>query len=255
MATPGAKSAIRIGTWNLDRPTKNRPGQDDLRLRLLRSFDADVWILTETTRDFRIPGYESVFSQRPALMTYADNEAYASIHSRWSLRPVAFDPFDPCFAVCAEIDQTDRPPLLVYASIITYHFDGVRDGRAPWELHELSCEAHGRDWLALAKQFPEHGLVVGGDFNQALDGVGRYRSPRSTALLRTAMSDVGLQLLTGKDYAHAGQLRSRHSVDHIAVGRSLLENAKFESAAFEGEFEGHKLSDHNGVVVTLARAD
>lgn len=247
-------SAIRIGTWNLDRPTRNHPGLDNERLCLLRSFEADVWILTETTRDFRIPGYESVFSQRPALVTYSDNEAYASIHSRWPLRLVAFEPFDPCFAVCAEIEQQDRPSLIVYASIITYHFDGVRDGRTPWELHQLSCEAHGRDWLALAKQFPEHGLVVGGDFNQALDGVGRYRNARSTALLSGAMNDAGLQLLTGQDYARAGQLRSRHSVDHIAVGKSLVANANFESAAFEGELEGRALSDHNGVVVSLSGA-
>jgi hypothetical protein len=243
--------AFRIGTWNLDRPSRNHPGLDDERLRLLSSFEADVWILTETTRDFRIPSYESVFSRRPELVTYSDNEAYASIHSRWPLRPVAFEPFDPCFAVCAEIERKDRPPLIVYASIITYHFDGVREGKAPWELHQLSCEAHGRDWLALAKQLPEHGLIVGGDFNQALDGVGRYRNARSTTMLNAAINDAGLQLLTGQDYARAGQLRSRHSVDHIAVGKRLVASAGFESAAFEGELEGRALSDHNGVVVSL----
>jgi hypothetical protein len=166
------------------------------------------------------------------------------------MSPLPFTTFDPAFALCASV-ETSFGPLIFYGSIITYHFDGVRQGRAPWELHQESCMRHGRDWAQIKQSFPDHGLVAGGDWNQALDRVGRYRNSKSLELIGAALAGAGLTPLTAEDFVANGKLRGRHSVDHIAatLRRPTMEIADVH--AFEGEFAGVTLSDHNGVVVTL----
>lgn len=245
-------AAFRIATWNLDRPVVRRKSRTNERLAELRRHDADVWILTETDRELELPGYTMVAARRPEHSGYSDREAYAAVHSRWPMRLVELTAFDPCFGVCAEI-ESPFGHLLVQGSIITYHNDGVADAKAkPWERHRESVRKHGKDWCELRLRFPNHHLVVGGDFNQALDGVGRYRDNESTALLRSAFADAHLQCLTTEDFTKSPKSLSRHSIDHIAVGRSLLAKATSTVDVWEGVTPaGVSLSDHNGVVVAL----
>ena len=214
-----------------------------------------VWILTKSGRNLRLPGYDMLTTHPPEHPGYHQFEAYAAIHSRYKLKPVDFTPFDTTFAVCAEIEQTFGR-MIVYGSIITYHFDGVAEGAEPWERHRFSARQHAADWKRLRERFSEHILVVGGDFNQALDGVGRYRDGESTSILRDAFSKADLRCVTEENFVECGKLQTRHSIDHIAIATSALSEKTVTVDAWEGTTaEGINLSDHNGVIVTLALPD
>jgi len=245
-------AAFRIATWNLDRPVIRRKSRTNERLAELQRHDADVWILTETDRELELPGYTMVATRRPDHPGYADREAYAAVHSRWPMRPVELTAFDPCFGVCALI-ESPFGPLLVHGSIITYHNDGVADGKAkPWERHRESVREHGKAWRELRSRFPNHHLIVGGDFNQALADAGRYRDKQATALLRAAFDGTNLRCLTDDDFTMPPVRLSRHSIDHIAVSETLLAKSTPNVHVWEGVTPaGVSLSDHNGVVVSL----
>ena len=58
-------AALRIATWNLDRPLVRRKSRTRERLAELQRHDADVWILTETDRELELPGYTMVATRRP----------------------------------------------------------------------------------------------------------------------------------------------------------------------------------------------
>jgi hypothetical protein len=186
---------------------------------------------------------------------YHEREAYAAIYARkeLKLRQVPFETFDPCFGVCGEI-ESPFGPMLVYGSIITYHLDGVGEGFSPWARHKESSRKQGGDWLQLRRRYPTHSLTVAGDFNQALDKVGRYRETEATDLLMTALTEAGLRCLTDENFVANEKLKSRHSVDHIAISEGALSEATYRADAWEATTaDGIRLSDHNGVVVTLDR--
>lgn len=242
----------RIATWNLDRPTKNRISKRAARLARIVEQEAHLWVLTETDRYFAIDGFRSVATARPNDPAYGAEEAYAAIHYAAALDVELLPTFDPCFAVCARFASSPLGPLIVYGSIITYHMEHVIAGRAKvWQRHQESAQKHGNDWRKLQRNYPNHTLVVAGDYNQALDGVGRYRNATSTKFLNAAFEGAGLVCLTTQHFAKNGAL-SRSSVDHIAISTSALARWDQEAIAWEGAIpEGPKLSDHNGVTVTL----
>ena len=244
--------AFRVATWNLDRPAVRRKRLSNERLAELRRHDGDVWILTETDRKLELPNYGMVATQRPTPEGYLEQEAYAAIHSRWAMKPVPFEAFDASFGVCIEV-ESPFGPLIVHGSIITYHNDGVAEGKArPWQRHRQSIRQHAKDWRELRARFPEHGLIVGGDFNHALDGVGRYREKEATRLLREAFADANLRCLTAEDFTKPPKRLSRHSIDHIAVSENLLSRVTPHVDAWEGVTPaGVRLSDHNGVIVSF----
>ena len=242
----------KIATWNLDRPTKNRIGKHIDRTQRIADQRAQLWVLTETNRNLLIDGFRSIATERPRFPGYGKEEAYAAIHHDASLQAEAWPTFDPCFAVCARFASSPLGPLIVYGSIITYHMDGVMSGEAKaWQRHQEATQQHGDDWRQLRRDYPDHTLVVAGDYNQALDGAGRYRNARSTALLRTAFQDAGLICLTDANF-RARQGLSRHSVDHIAISAAALQTWQAEATAWESSIPNtSQLSDHNGVTVKL----
>ena len=248
-------ASFRIATWNLDRPVVRRKSRSRERLAELQRHDADVWILTETDRKLELPNYGMAATQRPKPDGYLDQEAYAAIHSRWTMKRVDYEAFDPCFGVCVEVGSPFGP-LLVQGTIITYHNDGVPEGLAkPWERHRQSVRQHAKDWRELRSRFPGHGLIVGGDFNQALDGVGRYRDKEASELLREAFAGANLRCLTGEDFTKPPKNLSRHSIDHIAVSENLLAKVSPHVSVWEGVTPaGVRLSDHNGVIVALTNS-
>jgi endonuclease/exonuclease/phosphatase family metal-dependent hydrolase len=242
----------RIATWNLDRPIKNRIRLREARVAEIVRQSADLWILTETDRNLVIDGFKSLATKRPEDPSYGDEEAYAVIQFKSNLQAIKLPTFDERFAVCARFPASPLGPLIVYASIITYHMDGVREGKATWAMHQESAQQHGKDWVGLCERFPDHTLVVAGDYNQALDGIGRYRNDDSTALINAAFSAAGLECLTREDFVANKKLVSRHSVDHIAISERALARWASEITAWEGGIPPNpKLSDHNGVAVTL----
>lgn len=247
---------LRIATWNLDRPTRNHRKKSQARLDRLKEVAADIWILTETDQSIGIEGHSRFATISPSDKSYSASEAYAAIHCRFAMRAVPDTRFDPQFAVCVEIPESPLGPLLVCGSIITYRNDGVAEGQARvWERHRQAAAGQVADWAELRRRYPSHMLVVAGDFNQALDGKGAYRDRESTKILWDGFASAELRCLTATDFVLEEKTATRHSIDHIAISKPALRDHEWIVSAWEGtDQSGVKLSDHNGVAVSLRRA-
>ncbi len=247
---------LRIATWNLDRPIRNHRKKSQARLDRLKEVTADIWILTETDQAIAIEGHSRLATIAPADESYSASEAYCAIHSRFEMRAVPDTRFDPQFAVCVEIPESPLGPLIVYGSIITYRNDGVAEGLARvWERHRQASAGQAADWAELRRRYPSHTLIVGGDFNQALDGKGVYRDRESTKTLWDGFASANLRCLTATDFVLEEKTATRHSIDHIAISEPVLRDHEWIVSAWEGtDQSGVKLSDHNGVAISLIEA-
>jgi hypothetical protein len=110
-------TAVRIATWNLERPSlrswKRLPRQ---RTRMAE-VDADIWILTETRASIAPgQGYHGLHCPpHPARRPDAD-ERWVSIWSRWPLRASGVPP-DPRGAVSAVVESPDGE-LVIYGTVL-----------------------------------------------------------------------------------------------------------------------------------------
>ena len=221
------------------------------RLEKIREIDADVWILTETHEVIDLSASHHGASTDPSPRKPRPGEACAAIWSRWPiLRRI--ETADPTEAVCVEVAHPDGP-FLVYGSIIPW--DGCKgpDGGSPrWEEHYRAIEWHARDWLRLRREFPDHSLITGGDYNQNRDGVRWYGTPRGREMLSAALSNAGLKCVTEEDFVKAGKLKHRHTVDHLCMDEALAARVVGVDAWERTSVDGLSMSDHSGILVNLA---
>lgn len=243
-------TAIRIGTWNLERPKLNGHAKNLRRMEKIHEVNADLWVLTETHSVIALHGY-SCLASRSLPAYHAEGESFATIWSRWPILR-SIPTFDPYFAVCAEIDSPDHP-MIVFGTIITYANDPGPDGKARrWQEHRKSIDLHSTDWRRLREEFPNHPICVAGDFNQSRDGSGWYEDTESLQKLSTALEQSSLRCVTEIDMRANGLLQTRASIDHICLSQHLAENVQ-SIGAWEGTSQdGCRMSDHNGVVVEIA---
>ena len=240
---------LRIATWNLERPKQNAHSKNLRRIEKIREIDADIWVLTETSSAIALDGYVSLASEsQPGY--HSSGESFATIWSRWPIRR-KLQTFDPFFAVCAEVDST-AGPMVVFGTIITYANDKGPDGTGRrWEEHRKSIESHGEDWRRLRKEFPGHLFCVAGDFNQSRDGSGWYEDAQSVKMLSAELDGSDLQCVTEDNMRTSGHLKSRASIDHICLSKSLATRG-VSVGAWEGTTaDGCRMSDHNGVVINI----
>ena len=127
----------------------------------------------------------------------------------------------PNLALCLRFSYSPIGPLIVYCSIIPYHRWDVASGARVWQRHQESAARQAADWDALLanKAHDECRLIVGGDFNQALDDAGRYGNRRSRDILDKAFSGR-LDCVTRDDFSASV---GRHAVDHLALDRRLTD--------------------------------
>lgn len=239
----------RIATWNLERPVASRGVKITRQLAQIERVNADLWLLTETRSSIQLPGYACV-SSTPADWYHKPGESCAAIHTRWRIvRPVAT--FNEHFAIAALLDAP-WGPTLAYATIITYAGDRGPDRSAKrWQLHRKYVEEHRADWLRLRAEFPDSNFIVGGDFNQSLDGSGWSNDPVATPRLQQALKDTALECVTGRDFRKSKELEKRASVVHICLDRTFAKRASVGVEVWEGRGKDGPMSDHNGVCVTV----
>ena len=240
---------LRIATWNLERPTLTGDVKNSLRLDKIREINADLWVLTETSSAIALDGYAGLASGSESGYHRA-GENFATIWSRWPIRR-RLPTFDSSFTVCAEV-ESPVGLMVVFGTIITYANDRGPDGVARrWEEHRKSIRAHGADWWRLRQEFPNHIFCVAGDFNQSRDGSGWYEDAQSVKMLSAALDNSNLKCVTEGDMRASGHLKSRASIDHICLSKSLT-TQDVTMSAWEGtNADGCRMSDHNGVVVEI----
>ncbi len=240
-------TAIRIATWNLERPKQNGHSKNLRRIEKIHEINADLWVLTETHSAIALDGYACLAT--PSQSGYhTDGESFAAIWSRWPIRR-AIPTFDPYFSICAEVDSP-AGLMLIFGTIITYANDPGPDGKARrWEEHRKSIAAHSADWLRLREKFPNHLLCVAGDFNQSRDGSGWYEDADSVAKLSLALNHSSLKCVTELDMRANGL--SRATIDHICLSKPFANGVRTIGAWEAKAPDGCKMSDHNGVFIDV----
>jgi endonuclease/exonuclease/phosphatase family metal-dependent hydrolase len=247
-------TTFRIATWNLERPKLNGWKWNPLIQEKIREIDADIWILTETNASIvpsstRNPatGYVPLASL-PAI-SHSLGESCSTIWSRYGIKQ-AIRTFEVDTAVCAEI-ETPLGLMVVYGTIITYANDtGEKGISKKWMEHRKAIDEHSKNWVDIAKEFPNHLLCVAGDFNQNRDGIPWFQddneNKKSVKLLTDELDKIPLRCVTEQDMRRDKGL-PRANIDHICLSTPLAKRVSSYGCWYD-----KNLSDHNGVYVDIA---
>lgn len=137
----------------------------------------------------------------------------------------------------------------MFGSVIPYANAKGPDGRSRmWQEHYTELERLAEEWAALSGELP---LIVAGDFNQDRDGSGWYGTKKGRAMLTDALDAAGLTCVTADDMVAAGQLRTNHLVDHVALTADLAAGLRTVECWEPVDADGVRMSDHPGVVVEV----
>ena len=246
--------AVRIATWNLERPSARSWKRLPRQRARMASVAADIWVLTETRASISpSDGYYGIHAPPHPARRPDEDERWVSIWSRWPLRPTGLPP-DPRGAVSAVVSTPDGD-LIVYGTVLPWANEKGDDGNARmWQVHYEAIDQQGEDWRTLRQQYPDAPLVVAGDFNQDRDGSGWYGTHQGRDLLTRALDEAQLICLTDEDVVASGKLRESHLVDHIAICRRWARGSRSEVTCWEQiDDDGTRLSDHPTVAIDLAQ--
>jgi hypothetical protein len=204
---------MRIATWNLARC---RPGESARAARLLelRSLvDADVWVLTETHREFSPgAGYRLVSQSADAPdRVFSRGECWTAIWSRLPAEPVA---------LTADLERVAGARVQSSVTVVGTVLPWLTDLRTPGLRGEAAFKTRlaeqATDWRRLREELGP--LCVAGDFNQDLRMSGHYYgSAGGRVTLRSTLASLDLECLTGgadDPLSVSGRLAC---IDHICV--------------------------------------
>ena len=214
---------MRIGTWNL---AGRWSAEHD---ELIRSQDADLWLLTEVSDRLHVEGYDLHVSE--ALMAAKRRWAGVLARSDQAMVPQA-DPHPA--SVLARIGGRT-----VCSSILPWRACGIR---APW----VGTTHVGKTQNAVAElltHLTTDGLVWGGDWNHALSGPEYAGSKGGREIILECVSQLGLQVPTA---TAPHRIEGLLSIDHIAVPSDWKVTSMARVVA---DAQGRRLSDHDAYVV------
>ena len=245
---------MRVATWNLDRCAVGEGVRATWLRDQMAQVVADVWILTETHRDFapgqgfRLAAYSADAPDREA----ARGECWVAIWTREQTAPVTLTR-DTERAAAVTLTGPGGTPVVIVGTVLPW----LADGRDPAHRGEAAFRARladqAADWRRLL-QAAGSGLCVAGDFNQDLLAAGHYYgSAGGRVFLRETLAELGLVCLTG---GVDDPLKGTHglaAIDHICVGGHLRGSGMPQSSAWPppGELPRRR-TDHYGVWADLA---
>ena len=243
---------LRVATWNVDRSGIRGKHRIQPQLKILESLEADILTLTETHVAIKPEGYEFTVAAEPDPSYHQVGESCATIWSRYPATFVPTEPSNRFYTVCASIQGPEGiGNILVYGTIIPYGGDGVLEGLTkPWERHRSAVKSQTAEWNTLRQKYPDHLIIVAGDFNENLDGKRWYGVPDAKEAIVTGLEAARMHCPTAmKDIpVMTGTLPlSRCTVNHICISKANAEIVNVQ--AWEGVVDGNTLSDHNGVLV------
>lgn len=197
-------------------------------MALLFSEDADIWLLTEVSERVTLPGY---FSHR-TRGNMAPRRAWASVLSRRELAPLD----DPHPASAAALIDG----VTYCSSILPWRGCGQSH---PWiEGSHGERTRHAVDQLAAS--IAPGPLVLGGDWNHALNGDEHAGSKAGRAHVAALVRTRGLHVPTA---ALPHRIPGLLSIDHIAIPSAWSATARRVVA----ESDGARLSDHDAYIVDV----
>ena len=247
-------TVLRVATWNLDRSGIRKKSRITDQLKILNSLEADILILTETHDSITPDKHPHHASSKRELGYHEPGESCVAIWSRFELKMVTNTCEDPYLTVCAEIhDPVEFGNIIVYGTIITYGGDGVREKLAKhWERHRAAVKLQTAEWKVLRQRYPNHLMIVAGDFNENLNQKRWYGVKDAKAAIKEGLASADMLCPTAAEDITLlfgnGEL-SRCTVDHICVSKRQGDVCSVRG--WEGSSEGVSLSDHNGVLVDI----
>lgn len=218
---------MKILTWNVERGKRGAAALEEI----IRRYNADIIILTETTKAIN-PGLpESVATTELYNgydgIDYKAGENRITIWSNYKIDRVV-QTYDDYTSICAEID-TSIGKLTVYGTIIGV-FGG--NGRAS-ERYKSDLQHTIDDVLELTEP-----LCIAGDLNTTFSGW-TYPSHEGRNALKDLFGQKEMVCLTAE---------IENNVNHIAMSRSFIEG---KNISIETWNHDKKLSDHIGICVTI----
>lgn len=241
---------FRVATWNLDGYRNNAPSRLPQQIELLQSLLADIVVLTEVQDTTRLPGMQFWWSD-PGQPPYKPRDRAVGIASTWSGK--ALKVRDSRLSACVCLDAPlPLGRLIVYGTVIPYAMDGVRQKAAlAWERHQKAVDDVVADLSDLRSDpdFVDSRIVVAGDFNTSLDGSNWYGHPGARSRLVEGLTDAGFQCHT-RENIRLTRAADRAIVDHIWTTSDLLPVEPLH--IWCDRSHPNRLSDHNGVALSLA---
>lgn len=236
--------SLKVVTWNVEWAGPNSRRTAEI-LRRIDDLSPEVVCLTET--------HSGLLSQRGHTVCSQPDYGYAVKEHRrkvmlWSKEPwssvddVGTDTMPPGRFVSG-VTRTSVGRVAVVGVCIPWFMSRAERSRseerkAPWEDHEQYLSGLGQ----VLSSAPGEGLMVMGDFNQAIGPGSRAPAQLQMALQQAFPSRI--KIVTS-EIAFQG----RRSIDHIALGTDW----KVRSVeAISNIHEERKLSDHFGVVADLS---
>ena len=242
---------LRIATWNLERAAGARKRAD--AQHRMDDTDADVWVLTESRRDLS-PGADHRLIAESAPRHDTDGtERWVTIWTRLA-GGVARPTRDDQFTACARIAGAPGGALHVYGTVLPWRGSTWR-GRASAgaEAYAAALSVQRDDWRELKS---DGELCVAGDFNQDLSSRAFYWSRAARKHLEGALCASGLTATTASPNDPVSRLTddAEACIDHVCVSLGLMRRLVSAPRAWRAEFEGRRISDHPGIVVTFSDA-
>lgn len=242
-------NTIRLTVWNVDRSGVRGQWRNDLQRQRLESVKADVYIITETHENFSLHGKLAAHLSDSGKPPYQSADRAVGIWTSWPMIR-SIPTRDGRLTACAEFDGPVRP-IFIYGTIIPYRDDGRTEGMKSWESHRRAIDDQLADWHDLKASHPNHQIIIAGDFNMTMGGSNAYVDTVSRTKLLAGCADYGLRCVTDLDSRH---VIDRSNIDHVVVSAGLecIEGPEFWWGDTEFQGELRRLSDHNGVTVTLS---
>lgn len=247
-----APSPLRVSVWNIERSGVDRRWRSEEQSKWLTGINAQVVVVTEVHASFTVLGRLPIALSAAGKHPYQPFEHAVGI---WSTCPLLelIPVSDPRLGTCVRL-QTHLGPAVVYGTILPYRYEGRSEGKAPWMEHRETLQSQIKDWEGIRERWPDHHLLVAGDFNMTMEPSNAYVDRESRERLLEACRRLRLVCLTGDD---TRPTLGRSNVDHILVSESLV---RVEQTGYwhpEATFlaRQQRLSDHNGCHVDLAPRD
>ena len=244
-------SAIKIATWNLERPGIRQSIRGHAIQSTIERVGADIWVLTESRVSLMPPVSYSSAHSRPHPDRRPDpDERWVSIWSRWQINSIWEDEWS--VTVLVDLPQGE---LLIHGVVLPYMNEPGPAGLrvAGWSRFREELRQQGNHWMQIRSQYPALPVVVAGDLNQNLDSARWYGSHETRRELRQAIEAAGLKCLTDEDVVTCRKLRRNHLVDHVLATEGLVATAGI-TCWEPTTSDGLRMSDHPGVAVQLALA-
>lgn len=249
----GLMKTCRIATWNLDGYRSNAASRLPQQIEVLQNLLADIVVLTEVQDTTLLPGMQFWWSD-PGQPPYKPRDRAVGIASTWTGKVLKVR--DGRLSACVSLDAPS--PLgcvIVYGTVIPYALDGVRQKAAvAWERHQKAVDDVVADLIDLTSDpaFFDSRIVLAGDFNTSLDGSNWYGHPAARARLVEGLTRAGLQCHTLEDI-RLTRAADRAIVDHIWATTDLFPIEPLH--IWCDRMQPNRLSDHNGVVLSMAVED